>query len=67
MRVWEEKANRVWGSIPTAIALCTVGAGAALWAYMALPAPGISIAILGTVAAVMSLRTEMRPGVVLST
>lgn len=51
MRAWEEKAERVWKSWPTAMLLCGIAAGAAIWAWCTLPAPGISIAILGLVAA----------------
>jgi hypothetical protein len=61
MRKWEEKAERIWKSWPLAVVLCGGGIVAALWAWRTLPAPGISIAILGLVAAVMSLRGEMRP------
>jgi|ERR1700674_1397348 len=61
MRKWEEKAEGIWKSWPVSVLLCGGGAVAALWAWRTLPAPGISIAILGLVAAVMSLRGEMRP------
>jgi hypothetical protein len=61
VRLWEEKAEKVWKSWPTSVLLCGIGAAAAMWVRWTLPAPGISIAILGLVAAVMSLRGEMRP------
>jgi hypothetical protein len=61
MRAWEEKAEEIWKSWPMAVLLCGSGAVAAIWAWRSVPAPGISIAILGLVAAVMSLRGEMRP------
>jgi hypothetical protein len=61
MREWEEKAERIWKSWPISILLCSCGAFFALWAWCTLPVPGVSIAILGLVAAIMSLRGEMRP------
>ena len=61
MREWEEKTERIWKSWPISVLLCGSGAAAALWAWLVVPAPGISIAILGLVAAIMSLRGEMRP------
>jgi hypothetical protein len=61
MRKWEEKAEGIWKSWPVSVLLCGGGAVAALWAWRTLPVPGISIGILGLVAAIMSLRGEMRP------
>jgi len=52
----EEMADQVWKAWPTSVLLCSVGAVVALWALETLPIPGISIAILGVVAAIMSLR-----------
>jgi len=56
----EEMLEQAWRAWPTAVLLCSGGAAIALWALQTLPAPGISIAILGVVAAIMSLRGEMR-------
>jgi len=61
MQAWEEKTEETWKSWPTSAFLCGSGTLAAIWTWWTVPAPGVSIAILGLVAAVMSLRGEMRP------
>jgi hypothetical protein len=55
---WLEK---VWQSWPASLILGLVSAGFAVWAIWVTPSPGTSIAILGAVAALMSVRPEMRP------
>lgn len=61
MHNWENKIEEVWKDVHVSILLCSVAFCTSLWALMSLPLPGVSIGILGVVAAVMSLRGEMRP------
>jgi hypothetical protein len=57
----ESRAEKLWKSSAFGYLLCALGGVAGCWALYSTPLPGVSIAILGAVAAVMSLRPEMRP------
>jgi hypothetical protein len=52
--------EHVWNGSKTALVLAVIGAGAATWANIRLFPPGVSVAILGAMAAIMSLRPKMR-------
>jgi hypothetical protein len=60
MEMEEHRIERIWDSRATALVLGAIGAGCAVWANIWLPLPGVSVAILGAMAAVMSLRPKMR-------
>jgi hypothetical protein len=57
----QSRAEKLWKSSALGYVLCAISFAAACWALYSTPLPGISIAILGAVAAVMSLRPDMRP------
>ncbi|HXM98334.1 MAG TPA: hypothetical protein VN982_07665 [Candidatus Dormibacteraeota bacterium] len=61
MRPWEKRTVNLWNSTPVAVLLAVCGTIVAVWAAITGPSPGVSIGLLGAGAALMSLRTEMRP------
>jgi hypothetical protein len=61
METWERKVERIWNGRTVAFVLGAIGAGCAVWANIWLPLPGVSVAILGAMVAIMSLRPKMGP------
>jgi hypothetical protein len=54
------QAEHIWKTWQASLFLGIMCGAAALWAIWRIPSPGVSIAILGGVAAIMSLRPEAR-------
>jgi hypothetical protein len=61
MYPWEKRAEKIWGSWLTSLVLVVACTCVAVWAIRTTPSPGTSIAILGAVAALMSLRPAIHP------
>lgn len=60
MAAWVRKLEQIWKHDATAIVLCLTGALCAIWFHWSLPLPGVSVAVLGGMAAIMSLRPDMK-------
>jgi hypothetical protein len=52
---------RLWHHPATAALLLLLHSGLCVWFWFRIPVPGIAIAVLGSAAAVMTLRSEMSP------
>jgi hypothetical protein len=59
---WEEDVERLWGRWQVSLVLGLISTAFAVWAAITVPSPGTAIALLGGVAALMSIRpAPMRP------
>lgn len=57
---WERKWERIWNGRAAVRVLTIIGAGCAIWSNICLPLPGVSVAILGAMAVIMSIGPRMR-------
>jgi hypothetical protein len=59
---WEEDVERLWGRWQVSLVLGLISTACAVWVAITVPSPGTAIALLGGVAALMSIRpAPMRP------
>jgi hypothetical protein len=57
--LWE-RTEHAWKSGPAGIVVCSIAAICAVFLHWHLPLPGVAVAVLGAVAAIMSLRPDMK-------